>query len=498
MASSRPSSSRDSHQASSPTHDEEPEADVPIETLVEHLLSAKRALSTMTSVLRANEICTLALELYEEAVVLGSETEYLRRALSSQLTVLTRVRNKLDRTCEAGKRDFRQLIRMMDGADGKMKETVAALRERTVEAGLREGEGDEGQRNLMDFVDEKSVTGVVEALKESLKELQSIQTSFDGDILRFETEIRSLKKAIAASVTNPSSPSASHQPISSLLFSLTDHSQNMASLLSSLTKHFDLCVTAVRTTEGGAALARRKAAEATAQDGGPSVSISGVIAEQESHVSDLEPITARDRADMIKVVVDDASEVEGVVSEIGERLAAMEDEFAALREQVEGGVRRAYGAGVAAFRALDEVGGKLAIYVAAESEFLARWDGEKAAIFERLEEMEQLREFYEGYANAYERLILEVDRRGAAEDRVRAVWRKARETVERMMSEDAAAREGFMQDVGEFLPTDLWPGMDNGMKRWEVRPVGEGDDVERSTPALSPGAVEGARARLAR
>lgn len=254
-------------------------------------------------------------------------------------------------------------------------------------------------------------------------------------------------------------------------------------------------MTAVRTTEGGAALARRKAAESTTQDGGPSVSISGVIAEQESHVSDLEPITSRDRADMIRVVVDDASEVEGVVQEMTQRLAAMEGEFAQLETQVKE-IRHAYGAGVDAFGALEDVSGKLAIYVAAEGEFLERWHVERDAIFAKLEEMDQLREFYEGYAAAYERLILEVDRRRAVEDRVKAIWRKARESVDKLVEEDASARESFMQDVGEFLPTDLWPRMNQGMKRWEVNVVG--DEGTESTPALGRSVVEAAKARLGR
>ena len=169
MSSSRPDSRGE--QGPSTAHDANPD-DVPIETLVEHLLSAKRSLSTMNSVLRANEICTNALQLYEEAVVLGSETEYLRRGMASQLGVLARVRNGLNRTCENGKRDFKQLIRMMDGTDGKMRETIGALRDRVVEKGFREGEGDEGERNLMDFVDEKGVQRVVEALKGSVTELQ--------------------------------------------------------------------------------------------------------------------------------------------------------------------------------------------------------------------------------------------------------------------------------------------------------------------------------------
>lgn len=169
MSSSRPDSRGD--QGPSTAHHADPN-DIPIETLVEHLLSAKRSLSTMNSVLRANEICTNALQLYEEAVVLGSETEYLRNGMASQLGILARVRNGLDRTCEGGKKDFRYLIRTMDAADGKMRTTIDGLRNRVVEKGFREGEGDEGERNLMDFVDETGVQRVVEALKGSVTELQ--------------------------------------------------------------------------------------------------------------------------------------------------------------------------------------------------------------------------------------------------------------------------------------------------------------------------------------
>ncbi|PKS10349.1 hypothetical protein jhhlp_002100 [Lomentospora prolificans] len=473
-------------------------SDIPIETLVEHLLAAKRSLSTMTAVVRANEICTAALQAYEESVILTAETEYLRRGMENQLSLLARVKRGLNRTYDVGKKDFKDLIKQMDAVEANMAITTTLLQERVVQKEFREGENDDRERTLLDFVEENRVAAVVEALKGSVEELQSIQTSFDGDILRFETEIRNLKKTIAACSTDASSPSGSRQPISILLFSLTDHSQNMADLLSSLTKHFDLCVTAVRTTEGGAALARRRAAEATQPQDGPNVSISGVIAEQESHVSDLEPITSQDRADMIKVVLDDASEVEGVVREINERLVAMETEFSALEREAER-IRRAYAGTHEAFRVLEDIGSKLVIYVVAESEFTTRWEEEKKAIFTKLAEMDELRIFYEDYANAYERLILEVDRRRTVEDRIQAIWRKARETVDRLVEEDSQHRNNFMQDVGEYLPTDIWPGMDANMKRWEVRPIAlEGGSPERSTPALPPSVVEGAKTRLTR
>lgn len=45
---------------------------VPVETLVEHLLAARRALGTISQVLRGNELATQAHELHTETVVLAS------------------------------------------------------------------------------------------------------------------------------------------------------------------------------------------------------------------------------------------------------------------------------------------------------------------------------------------------------------------------------------------------------------------------------------------
>jgi autophagy-related protein 17 len=318
---------------------------------------------------------------------------------------------------------------------------------------------------------------------------------FERDILHFHADIQNLKKAIAMSAISPPSPSVSRQPSGILLHSLIDHTHNMADLLSSLTKHFDLCVTAVRTTDGGAALARRKAAEATQAQDDSSVSISGVIAKQESDVSDLEPITSQDRADIIRVVLDDASEVEGVVHEMNQRLAAMEVEFETLEQQTVQ-IRAAHKGTLSAFRALEDIGNKMPHYIAAETDFLVRWEDEKAAILARLQEMDGFRDFYQGYALAYDRLLVEVDRRRLVEERIRGIWKKAAESVDRLIEEDRQSRDFFMQDAGEFLPTDLWPGMRSGLKRWEVRPVEEFEVAETSNPALAPDVVEAAQVRI--
>src|SRR3569833_301108 len=276
-----------------------------------------------------------------------------------------------------------------------------------------------------------------------------------------------------------------------LVTSLAERSHDMAEALSSLPRHFDLCVTAVRATEGGAALARRKAAEVTSSSVGGGrdeeaapISISGVIAEGDEE----EPMTAQERDEMVQVVLQDAGQVDEVVGEITSECAAAEGEFAALQEQA-ARARAAYAATRAAFAALDDGGARLPGYAAAEAEYLERWEAEKSSIADRLGEMDALRDFYEGYASAYDTLILEAERRRGVDDRIRAVWRKARDAVAKLVDADRRERDVFRGEIGEFLPTDLWVGMSDPLPRWDLVPVHE-DDADADTDADADAAGE--------
>ncbi|KAM0543511.1 hypothetical protein ACHAO7_009339 [Fusarium culmorum] len=485
---SRHSNSNSSRSRSFTHQDVDPNApSISIDTLVNHLLVAKRSLSSMTLVLRANEIANAARQSHEDVAILAAQAGFLKESILDQTTILVRVRRSLQGTYDWGKRDFKKLIRSMDLVDGGLEHTMEMLRDTSVE-GVFRPDGEE-RRSLLDFIDEGGVHGVREAMKKSIQELQS----FDGDLLRFDTDIRNLKKIITDTPTLTHDDT--HFPTFELLESLVDHSANMAQLLVSLTHHFDMCVTAIRTTEGGVALARRRAAEATQTQGNDSVSISGVIAEQESNVSDLEPNTAKDRAEMLKVVVQDAGEVNDVVQEIQERLTAMEQDYLVLQEQHDIS-KQAYSNMLEAYAVLGEIGDRLADYLAAEGDFKSRWDMEKESVFSKLQEMQQLKEFYERYASAYDSLIIEVERRRAVDDKVKNIWRKAQDSVDKLLDADRASRETFRQDVGEYLPTDLWAGMQGSAKKWTVVPDGEGEDVKG--PALRRSVVEGARERLGR
>jgi autophagy-related protein 17 len=268
----------------------------------------------------------------------------------------------------------------------------------------------------------------------------------------------------------------------------------MAEHLTSLTRHFDMCVTAVRATEGGAALALRKAAEVTQSGsnhgGNDQVSISGVMgrpsdSQTSSSAAGVEqPMTPEERAEVIAVVVQDAPEVDEVVAELEAALQQMEGDFAALAGQTDR-IRRAYTTSVSAFAALEDVGAHLRGYVAAEAEFVQRWEDEKEVIFLKLEEIDGLRQFYEGYINAYDSLLLEAERRRAVEDKIRGILRKARESVEKIVEADRRERDAFMGEIGEFLPTDLWPGMNRPVGKWEIVPVGEGEEEDGASSVAS-------------
>ncbi|KAM6488358.1 autophagy-related protein 17 [Trichoderma sp. SZMC 28011] len=448
---------------------------ISVDTLVNHLLVSKRSLSSMTLVLRADEIVTAARQSHEDTVMLAAQTGFLRNAIADQVLILGRVGKSLQATCEWGKKDFVKLVRRMDEVDGQLKATMDMLTTTPVDTSLRPK--GEPRKSLLDFVDEGSVHGMRNAMKQCIEELQAIQISFDGDLLRLETDIRNIKKIIE-NVEMPES----QEPASKLLFDLFEHSATMAESLASLTQHFDMCVTAIRTTEGAAALARRKAAEVTQSQGGESVSISGVIAEQESNRSDLEPQTAEDRAEMLRVVIHDAQLVDGVVHDIQEHLAEVERKYNELGEHTEQ-TRKAHLGMLDAYAELGEVGDRLADYLAAEEDFRNRWEMEKDVVFTKLEEMTQMTEFYEGYASAYHGLLMEVARRRNVEDKVQATWRKAQETIDKMLETDRLERENFRSEVGEFLPTDLWADMQGSVKRWKIVQVDDDEQAAEGSAA---------------
>lgn len=157
-----------------PEHQDDDDHDAPsisIDTMVNHLLAAKRSLSSMTHVLHANEIAEQVRAWHEDERVMTAQTGFMRTSVVDQVAILVRIRDELVGTYDWGKRDFKKLVRVMDESDAALERTMSMLRETTVQRGLRP-EGEAGQKTLLDFIDEESVHGLRNAMKKSIEELQ--------------------------------------------------------------------------------------------------------------------------------------------------------------------------------------------------------------------------------------------------------------------------------------------------------------------------------------
>lgn len=143
---------------------------IPVDTLVNHLLVAKRSLSSMTLVLRANELATTARHSHEDVAILAAQAGFLRSSILDQAAILVKVRRSLQATYDWGKKDFRKVVKAMDQVDGELGGTMDMLRNTGVQSVFRQK--GEDRQNLLDFVDEASVHSMRDAMKKSIEEMQ--------------------------------------------------------------------------------------------------------------------------------------------------------------------------------------------------------------------------------------------------------------------------------------------------------------------------------------
>lgn len=285
-----------------------------------------------------------------------------------------------------------------------------------------------------------------------------------------------------------SNASLNQSPVPENLQALEIHAQEMASLLDSLVSHFDLCVNAIRHTEGGYAAVRK--ATSDLPPGAEPVSVSGVMNNSQT-AGEEEPLSEEARKEMLGVLEDDANQVEDVVAELRERLNEMETRFEVIQEHVSN-LTATYTTTTNAFAILESISAHLPGYLMASSDFRIRWDEIKMQIQEQLKELESMRLFYENYHASYDGLILEVYRRKQSEEKVKAIMKKAMEQVEKVVEADMREREAFRGDVGEFLPFDLWGGVADGAPKWEFSRIAHASKPQNESPDLERGVVEAA------
>ncbi|EAW14316.1 autophagy-related protein 17 [Aspergillus clavatus NRRL 1] len=458
-----------------------------LDTLISHLVAAKRSLSSINHVWRANEIVTTARAALEESVVVSARTGFLRRGLNNQLRLLYSVRTEVEEISLRGRSEFAAVLKDLDAADARLRRTLELLRETIVHGGFRP-EGEQ-PRSLHDFVDERGVEELHAALKNSIDRTNGAQAQLDSSNHAFDDELLSIKEALgnyravaklasSRSSSSPSSSSASNSSLPSMssmpsmLHSLEMHAQEMANLLESLVRHFDLCVTAVKHTEGGGA-----AAKSITGDMHVGVNASGRIGPNiEEGINanlnaPLDPLSDSEYREMVHVLIKDATEAEDVVMEIHDRIGEMESSLENVLAQRDA-LRSIYNATIDVFQHLSSLAStRLPGYIAQAHDFTRVWHEENDRIAGGLDDLAHLNSFYDGFLDAYDGLIIEVARRRHVRQRVEKVLRDAKHKLDQLYEEDVNAREAFRVEKGDYLPSDIWPEVGREPMRIEFRRI---------------------------
>lgn len=292
-----------------------------------------------------------------------------------------------------------------------------------------------------------------------------------------------------ATASNPS-------PIPSLYSELEGHAKEAAQAFQSLVQHYDLCVTALRHTEGGSAAATEATGDAPMHSG-------------DEFAAPPKPISEGERLEMVAVLVKDACEVDDVVTEIRER----GEEMTVLVTYIENHInnlRNEASALSSILQMISQITGEVRSHIATSRQFHASWlEDTRPTLLSGIEEWENQRDFYERFDLAYAELLVEISSRRRRHEKTKRKAEEAQKELDRFHAEDERAREQFARAQGDFLPLDIWPGLRDPPRQYEVRAVavsGDADGEEsrqdeegvKSIPQLSRGVVERALTRVKR
>lgn len=355
-----------------------------------------------------------------------------------------------------------------------LQSTLSVLRDTPIESVLQPP--GTPQKHLFDFIDSATVTNLSDSLRACIDRYNEAHSSLEDSNDAFDTALDNLHSSIEnvprTPVTN-STPS----PIPSLYHDLEEHAREAAQGFQSLVRHYDLCATALRHTEGGAAAATQATGDAP-------------VPSSDDPSAPPEPITEEERQEMLGILAKDAYQVEDVVSEIRERGS----EMSYLLSQIENHItqlRSEDSALNSILRMISHVTSEVKGHIATCRSFHASWlEDTRPTLLSGIEEWENQREFYERFDLAYAELLVEISSRRRRHEKAKRKAEEAQKELDRLHTEDERAREQFTRAQGDFLPLDIWPGLRDPPRRYEVRVVSDVYDEEGGEEQQEGGGTE--------
>lgn len=419
------------------------------------LVAAKRSLSSIHYVHRATTILAEARTIIESTAALIARTKYSRRSLHSQLKILRAVQFELEGSAHDVKQDIHATRNQLRSADKRLKQNIESLRQTSVDDGFRSSRSHEQEqrRVLHDFVDDEPVSRLEEDIEAIVAVVERIQAQVNASIGDFEDRLQGINVLLADRTATSSSTKSDLQPldISRHLRSLEDNASMMAQSLESLVSHYDLCVSAIKHTEGAGMVVARQITTAH-------------LAEEVGHDLEMQeaerPMSEEERLEMIKVLAHDADQVDDEAIEIANRAMMMESLLERLRDWQR--THKSAHRGVSeAFQLMEDVSGHLPAHVQEIHSFDHKWQGERVKLMDSMMALQDLSVTYESFLSSYDYMIVEADRRRRVRRNMEKVIAAAQAQLDRLYEEDVAERELFRSERGDFLPNDIWDGLNS-------------------------------------
>lgn len=441
---------------------------------------------------QANELVNSSRSLIEEIAVLNAKNAYGRRGLDDQVDTLEAIRDALIDDRDRVSDEFDATVANADKAHIRLEKTLKTLRktivkaredchqdESDVESSQATQDAESEQKTLYHFIDEDNHETLVSSLRGLMDEYGIARKELDGNLQGFDNLLRNITNKLSDRIEDsdsPDRPTIYDEPppsIEELFRRMEEHATEMASNLQNLVQHYDLCISALKHTEGGGEAAKQAVQSEELAKGTPGT-------EESLYKKTIpEPISEEELTQMRGVIEKDSEEVEDVVTEIGERGSEMESDHSQLLKYV----KKARQRNRTLRQVLDlmhEIRAAIPGHLEASAKFRESWQEINSSILSKTKELAELSIFYEEFVSGYSRLLREVERRKASEAQMKKIADKARKEIERIYEADQMARQDFIEDYGHVVPTDLsvLHGLQERAPRWEFKAMNHDEETQ--------------------
>ena len=428
--------------------------------------------------------------------MLNAKNSFARGGVNEQLDTLHAIRDGVEDVGESAAIDFKSTIATLDRANAQLEETLGALRRTVVDASLQrrtgsevhksdgvvdDADGDETsaelqeQKTLYHFINEATHKDVLTSLHELVDSYGHAQDTLTEDLTEFYSSLTAISDLLAGENNAESAPKdkrtiydAPTATIDQLYHGMEENASEMARLLESLVSHYDLCVTALKHTEGGG-----EAAKLAVQAEQLTVKNSTGAEESLYRKTAPEPLSVSERTQMMRVVEEDAQQVEDVAADIKDHSFEIEGMWESFtRYALES--RSSNQSLRAVIALMHDIKAALPTHLIAAKTFRQTWQQDiRPSIINKTTELAELTNFYNEFVTSYASVLREVERRTAVEMQMRKFASKAQRELDRLYEADVVGRERFMEGVRHYLPKNLWVGAEEIGARWELRRVGD-------------------------